>query len=86
MANKLKMFAILMAINLSSFGCNISNASSSETAGSANNTVMTEASPAMQYDTIISSLTTESVASTFIVETSTTATISAMVVHLHKAQ
>lgn len=47
---------------------------------------MTETSPAMQYDTIISSLTTESVASTFIVETSTTATISATVVHLHKAQ
>lgn len=36
MTNKLKMFAIITAINLSSFGCNINSPNNSETSGNIN--------------------------------------------------
>lgn len=73
MTNKLKMFAIIMAINLSSFGCNIYSVKNSETPGNVNNTVMTEAAPT-QHETTLTSLTTEPASTTSTVETSTKAT------------
>lgn len=73
MTNKLKMFAIITAINLSSFGCNINSPNNSETSGNINNIVMTETATT-QHETILTSLTTEPATTTSIVETSTKAT------------
>ena len=55
MTNKMKMFAILMAISLSFFGCNINSANNSDTPGNINNTVMTEAAPTQHETNLVAS-------------------------------